>query len=309
MDPRKEVAFHCRACGNKFRGEPDQVEAEPELEEHPYRYWADCPECGAEAFEAGWWRNLFKAWRNATGPRTPEGKAASAANLEGHPTPEEALRTRFNALRHGMSARTATYFPARPGKYPMCDGCEHNPIPCLQETACLKNVELYMRHHVAFESGDPGALTAIRAETHAGIQTLINWMIQTIAADGGPRIRDIQWYYDKDGALHLARWTDQGGQTHQIYELKAHPLLKPLIEFVQKAGMTLGDMGMTPKVQDEHELLEGHLAGQNQDRTAALEHQTRQSKALEDLREMINKSREQTARDPVLIEHGELDDD
>jgi len=41
----------------------------------------------------------MKGWANATGPKTPEGKAAVRKNLAGHPTPEETRRTRFNALK------------------------------------------------------------------------------------------------------------------------------------------------------------------------------------------------------------------
>jgi hypothetical protein len=57
-------------------------------------------------------------------PVTAEGKAAAAKNLEGHPTPQESRLTRFNAMKHGMEARTATYFPAKPGKYAFCEGCD-----------------------------------------------------------------------------------------------------------------------------------------------------------------------------------------
>ncbi|MCW5627162.1 MAG: hypothetical protein KIT73_20765, partial [Burkholderiales bacterium] len=124
--PLSEVTFSCRQCygGRTFKASPDRVEDAPEDPVHPWRYFAACPQCGAEVEQAQYERALLKAWLNATGPRTAEGKAATAANLEGHPTAEEALRTRFNAMKHGMSARVATYFPAKPDGYAHCSGCE-----------------------------------------------------------------------------------------------------------------------------------------------------------------------------------------
>lgn len=44
-------------------------------------YFCKCPVCGKEAEQASW---------------------------------KKALRTRFNGIRHGLSAKTATYFPAKP---------------------------------------------------------------------------------------------------------------------------------------------------------------------------------------------------
>lgn len=288
---------------------PDRVEDAPEQDYHPYRYFAECPDCGRECAQAQWERALFKAWVNATGPRTEEGKAASASNLDGHPTAEEARRTRFNALKHGLFARTATYFPARPGKYPHCDGCPYLETICVNQVACLKRTELFMKHHVAFELKEPEMLLELRSDTQAAVQALINDMILAIAQDGGPRIHEIQWYYDKDGGFHLAKWTDKDGETHQIHEIKAHPLLKPLIDYLSKNAMTLSDLGMTPKIQDEHEMIEGHLAGQNRGREELLEFEQRQTRALEDLRDMVERSQARTARDPVLIEHGEESSD
>lgn len=117
QQPLDQITFHCDACYRSFKAAPRRVEDEPETEHHPFRYFAVCPRCDAECEQARFERGLIKAWASATGPRTPEGKAASAKNLEGHPTPEEALRTRFNAMKHGMAAKVATYFPAKP------DGC------------------------------------------------------------------------------------------------------------------------------------------------------------------------------------------
>lgn len=298
------VAFRCLLCGHKWEGAPERVEAAPEREWHPWGYFAACPECDAPTEQAAWQRGLLKAWTNVTGPVTEAGKARSAANLDGHPTPQEALRTRFNGLKHGLYARHATYFPARPGGYPACEGCEYlEHKDCLDTGACLRRTELFLRHQVAFELQDPGLLQRLAADRQAALAGLIDDMILAIAQDGGPRIKDLSWYTDKDGVLHLAQWTDKDGHVHQIFELKEHPLLRTLILFIEKNRMTLGDLGMTPRVQEDADTVRGHLDGAERDRASLLEYQDRQASALEKLQGMIERSRRNTRDDPVLIEH------
>lgn len=310
-DPLLEVNFHCRAagCGERFKARPARSAPAPAREHHPFEYFAPCPECGEEAGQAAWEVNLLMAWPNATGPTTPEGKAASAANLDGHPTPEEARLTRFNAMKHGLFARVANFFPAKPGSYPHCDGCEHLAArSCLPERACLKRTELFLRHQVAFDTRDPNLLTRSRADTQAGIQALIDDMLLTIAQDGGPRLKHREWYYDKDGGFHLAEFIDElTGQRVPIWKLEAHPLLGPLIAFISKNALTLHDLEMTPRSQDEAEALEGFIEQREADKRTALEHQERQTTALENLSAMIERSRARLGRDPVLIEHGEAE--
>lgn len=260
-NPLAEVAFICGACRHRFEAPPGRVEACPEQGHHPHAYYAECPACGEPAEQAAWQRALLKAWANATGPKTAEGLARSAANLDGHPTPAEARLTRFNAMKHGLFARTATFFPAKPGGYPHCEHCEHlATAACLPQRACLKRAELLLQHEVAFETGNPGLLTGLRANTQAMIQALIDDMLLTIALDGGPRIKSPEWYSDKDGGFHLAQYVDDmTKELRQIYKLEAHPLLKHLIDYLAKNAMTLADLEMTPKARDEQEALRGYL--------------------------------------------------
>ena len=304
-DPRGVVHFRCGACAHRWQAAPGRIEDAPEAEWHPWRYFAPCPECGAEAPQAAWERSLFKAWANATGPRTPEGIAATTANLDGHPTPEEAKRTRFNAMRHGLCARTATYFPAKPGGYPHCEGCEYlADRDCVPVGACLKRTELFLRHQVAFETGDTKLLTQLAADRQAALAGLIDDMILAIAQDGGPRIKEVVWYHDKDGGFHLAEFIDEDGAKRRIHELKEHPLLRPLILYIEKNRMTLADLNMTPRGQDDDAVMQGFLEAKKADAGELLEYESRQAKALEGLAAMIERSRELTRRDPVLIEHG-----
>lgn len=127
-----EVTFHCRPSNYTFKAEPARIQDDPDQEHHPFQYFAQCSYCSDEAPQAQHERSLLKAWANATGPRTAEGKAATARNLEGHPTPEEALRTRFNAMKHGLCAQEATYFPA-----PQANTAAAKPVMWTEASAAL----------------------------------------------------------------------------------------------------------------------------------------------------------------------------
>jgi len=291
--PRAEISFACRSCGHKFKSPPGRTEEAQEQDWHPWNYYAECPECGAEAPQAAWERGLFKAWTQATGPKTPEGKAASAANLEGHPTPEEALITRMNAVKHMGAAKTLKYFPARPGHYPQCDSCEHlADKDCLEYKACIKRAEVMLRHQAAFERKDPNLLMDLFAEKHAALASLIDWMIMEVAKLG-VTLKSPEWYYDKEGTFHLAQWCDEHtGELQQIYKYEANPLLKTLIDYVQKLAMNLSDLEMTPKVQNEQEIMQGYIDQKNQEAEEEQAYRQKLEQGQRQLLELINDSHE-----------------
>jgi hypothetical protein len=238
------------------------------------------------ADQVQWEINLIKAHSRATGPTSEDGKAASARNIEGHPTPEETRLTRFNAIKHAQRAEVATYFPAKPGKYSACNGCEFLE-GCADQVACLKKTELFMRHHIAFETRDPTLLTSMRASLHAKVQAIIDDILLSIIQDG-VRIKAPQWYYDKDGGFHLAEYTDDAGERRLIEEINSHPLLKTLGDLIGKVGLTLSDEGMTMCQQDgSHEEKKGD-AGVSQDEMR--EWQARNEKNANALMDMVSRS-------------------
>lgn len=307
-DTLSSAHFVCPGCKAKFEAPPDRVEPAPDQPHHPHRYFATCRACGAEAAQAPWERALLKAWTCATGPRTPEGLARTAANLDGHPTPAETLGTRFNAMKHGLYSRVATHFPAKPGQYPHCTTCEYAADEgCVQYRACLKRTELYLKHQIAFENQDPRLLTDLRADTQAAIQALINDMILAIT-QSGVEIKHPVYGFDKDGGFNIGTYRDPNtGENKTIIEHHAHPLLKLLAEFIGRNTMSLADMGMTPKVKDDSETMRGFLAGQAPQQQSVLEFQKQNQKALGDLAAMIERSREQTRKDPILAECREVE--
>lgn len=300
--PLKAITFRCQGDSLTFKAEPARIADDPESEHHPYAYFAPCPKCKEECAQAQWDRALIKAWANATGPVTPEGKAATAANLEGHPTREEALRTRFNGMKHGLSARTAQYFPARPDGYAFCKACDVDREWCGKQAACTKQTKLFMLHHAAFEQRDPKHLKGIYADMQAAVTALVQQIIQTIIADG-PKLSTPE-YYSHEGIMYLAEYEDP--ETHEkkvIHNVQAHPLFKPLEELLSRNNMTLSDMGMTTKVIElEHDEL-GRLQSGKEDRQLISEFVHQQSESLRALKGMMEKSKQKRDRDPVLIEH------
>lgn len=297
----EEVRFLCVECDWRFDAAPVRVEETPEDDWHPWRYFARCTLCDRECEQEPRSRHLLKMWSKATGPRTAEGKEAVAGNLKHGP--EQTKRTRFNALKHGLNARVATYWPAKPGAYAQCEACEYRDNVCRTAVACQKKTDLFFQHHVAFEVGDPRLLTDLNADLHANLRAIINDMILAVIQDGA-RLKTPQWYYDHQGCFHLARTTDEEtGETIQLYDLSEHPLIKRIGEFITRIGLSLSDMEMTPKAQSEDEMLRGFVSQQGSKPENLVEFQERQTRALEQLGDLVKRSRDRAARDPVLIEH------
>lgn len=304
--PRGLVTFQCRACKSTFEREPARTEDAPDLTAHPYRYFATCRSCFEECEQAPWERALMKAWQSATGPITPEGKAATAANLDGHPTPEESRRTRFNAMKHGLNARTATYFPSKPDGYTHCKTCDVDRDWCREQPACVKKTEIFMLHHAAFEQRDPKHLMGIYSELQAAVFAVLQQILQTIIAEG-VKITAPQYYTDKDGVMILAKYYNhETGKEEQIYDIQAHVLFKPLGELISRTGLSLADMGMTVKsVEAAEDDDMGHLGrGDNSKAPESLAaFQCKAMGILTAIQDKVERAQRSTERDPVLLEH------
>ena len=300
--PRPLVAFRCHRCQWTFDAEPSRVEDEPSRA-HPYRYFSVC-DCGEECEQAPWQVGIFCANANATGPKTPEGKAKVAKNLEGHSTE----LTRFNALKHGASAQTAVFFPARPDKYPHCQSCDVDREYCAAQPACIRRTDLTMRYLAAVKSGDPRYLSELMATNQAMLQALFADMMQAVISDGA-RIEQAVYDFDKEGGFHLGRYLDSvTGKMETMTEIKAHPLLKPLFELLSKNNLSMADMNMTPKVQTDQGIEIGRLQQEEDDRESAQDYQKKVANDMAQLRGMFERSQDKVRSDPVLIEHGQEDE-
>lgn len=298
------VNFRCGECRRAFEGEPDLIEDAPEQAHHPYAYFAHCPHCGAEHQpQASWERALLKAHQHSTGPKTPEGVAAVTANLEGHPTPHEALRTRFNAMKHGATARTATYFPAKAGGYAFCARCDVDRAWCAQQPACVKQTEIFMLHHAAFEQRDPKVLTAIHADMHAALMATLQMCIQEVLGLGvlikAPKVE-----LDREGHPVTLTYTAEDGSKRYIYNYTSNPAFKPLTELITRLGLSMNDLGMTVKAtEDDEEKNLGRLKLDDDAKETLSAFGQRMLQATENARALIQQAQKATKADPVLVEH------
>ena len=302
LAPRSDITFKCDVCLHVWDSEPEEVVDAPELS-HPYRYYATCSKCRATAQQIAWQRGLFSSYVKSTGPKTLEGKAASAANLDGHPTPEEAMRTRFNALKHGAAAKQAMYFPAKPGKYDACETCDIDHDYCSQQIACMRRTELFMRNLIAIQSGDPDMLRENHAIQQANFAALMDDMLLSVISKG-VALETPVYSFDKDGGFHIGQMLDPvTGQLKTLTELKAHPLLKHIFDLISKNNLSLSDLGMTQKVKDDNDIQMGRLAQDNNEKQSMLAFQQKQAAQLGNLREMMENSKKNLQADPILIEH------
>jgi hypothetical protein len=300
----REVNFKCGVCRRSFSGVPDLIEDDPDAPHHPFRYFANCIKCEAEHQpQAGWERGLLKAHQSSTGPVTAAGKAASAANLEGHPTSEETLRTRFNAMKHGMAAQTATYFPAKPDGYAFCGQCDVGRDWCGKQPACVKQTEIFMLHHAAFEQRNPKILTRLHADLHAALMATLQMCLQAVLGEG-VLIKQPRVELDREGSPVTLSYIDTAGKKAYIYDYTSNPAFKPISDLVSRLGLSMADLGMSVRhVEADEEKGIGVLKLDASTKETLEGFGVRMLEASKNAAELIAASQLATRADPVFIEH------
>lgn len=302
----KEVNFKCGNCRKSFSAPPDLIEDDPDTPYHPHRYFGNCPHCGAEHQpQAGWERGLLKAHQTSTGPVTAEGKAASAANLEGHPTSEETRRTRFNAMKHGMEARTATYFPAKPDGYAFCKQCDVGREWCAAQPACVKQTEHFMLHHAAFDQRNPKVLTSLHADLHAAMMATLQMCLQSVLAEG-VLIKQPRVELDREGKSVTLSYIGEDGRRKFIYDYVSNPAFKPIADLVTRMGLSMNDLGMSVRSFEDGEEAGkgiGMLRLDEKSKETLDAFGVRMLEASRKAADLIKQSQADLVSDPVYIQH------
>lgn len=298
------VKFRCDACYCRFEGEPERVVDDPDRPWHPWDYFATCTRCGSEAVWARNQRKLFEMWSKASGPKTADGQRKAIENLSASGrSPESYARSRFNNLQTGLYSRSAVFFPARPGKYRECQGCEFRETTCPSSQSCQKKAELFMRHHLAFETKDPNLLTMYRADTQAVIYAILEMIMVSVLEDGVKIETPVYWFNKDTGKLQIGEYTADTGERRTIVEVKSNPLLRPLADLLAKNNMTLADMSMTPKAQEEQEALEGHFNREQLGEASEAAYRQEVLEGISVMKDAIERTQRQADQDPILIEH------
>ncbi|WP_020396118.1 hypothetical protein [Thiolinea disciformis] len=289
-----ELAFKCGTtkggCGKRFTATQYQTANFPEREWYPYVHSAVCPACGLDAGQANWqlgqWKAVYDHGR--PGPTTAEGLKAIADATKNR-DPSSFAVSRFNAITHGATAEVAKFFPARPGKYPVCDGCEYLLDGCGTEMRhCAKRTELFVQFALAQEQGDGRLLGRLMASTQAGLLAITGDMIRAIAARGVELERPMFVRGDK-GGIDLATYRDEFGNQQTIMEVSANPLLKPLIDLMSKNGMTLADLNLTPAAAEEQKRFDGYLDDKEADRQSVADAMAQQQANMDKLLAVMNR--------------------
>jgi len=147
---KNKLMFICtdKPCSYKFASREYETVDFPEREDHPFDYHSVCPICDSRANLNPVQLNLFKAWVATKKPRSGE----ALANIRAGNQHKNTDLSRFNGLTHGLTARTARFFPAKEGKYAVCDTCEYFGNGCgVVSKACLKRAELFLQLEIAVE--------------------------------------------------------------------------------------------------------------------------------------------------------------
>jgi hypothetical protein len=176
---------------------------------------------------------------------------------------------------------------------------------CSEQPACVKQTELFMLHHAAFEQRDPKVLGRVHSDLHAALVASLQMCLQAVLGHGvvlmTPKVQ-----LDKDGRSVALTYLDKHGEEHQVMEYMANPAFKPIADLVTRLGLSLSDLGMTIKAQqDEENELQGRLApaGGAAGAEAPAAFMDRMAAALEKLPALLRDSAADSAKDPVLLEH------
>lgn len=220
---------------------------------------------------------------------TPETRAKISAAQRLRDPASYAL-SKTNALVTGANAKVIKMWPAKPGKYDECESCEYLNNGCaIDFQHCADKTDLYVKFLMAQESGNSAFLGQEMAATQAGIAAITAGMIRSIAQKGVSL--EIPIYTKTEKGIEVATYTDEEGKIRTLTRTEAHPLLPHLINYISKNTMTLGDMGLTPKVKEEQRQMQGFLDAKEADRETLDEATRAQQSMVQNLMRVIGGAR------------------
>lgn len=242
-----------------------------------------CPFCDAEVAEVSYrYLNVYKGWQNSTGPKTQAGKN----------------RSKLNGWKHGANSKTYQLLaPAKPGQYPVCDGCEFK-APCENDpySYCPVWVAPLMEVIRAYKEGDLTSLKEIAGFQAGQTFMVLQMMFQNVIQEGVSQPRVVKTNFNK-----------AGDEKTEVLDLQANPLLKEIPKYVEMLGMNANQQNMTPDTQQTHDELAGHLKVAEGTAVDIKKYLQGRTDSIQNLQKAILKANVERSGDNALNEHKSME--
>jgi hypothetical protein len=197
--------------------------------------------------------NIPAAAAAATGPITPEGKAAVSRNGWKHGRASAINRAHFNLGANHITklfgkpcVTTCPYHPDNPERteHPcslVLDGLTHAGGSCLDKTVYVRALDSLM---AAMNDGEMDGMHGVLAAELASNLQLLQHIREQITEHG---VMTAQYMQDREGKLVLDPETGKP----IIADFKANPILAHLIKFSESLGINLTEVLATPRAREK----------------------------------------------------------
>lgn len=195
--------------------------------------------------------NIPAASAAATGPRTPEGKAAVSRNAWKHGGASAINRAHFGLgathiakLFGKPCVTTCPFHPDNPTRTEapcslVLDGLTRAGGSCLDKTVYVRALDSLM---CVFETGDMDGMNGLLATELASNLQLLQNIRENIAEHG---VMVPQYATTRDGQPILVDGKPM------ILDFKANPILAHLIKFSESLGLNFGELMATPRAREK----------------------------------------------------------
>jgi len=207
--------FYCKDCRTVWETNDYREDSERYGE---FKYLSDCHVCEKFVHNVkAIYKNLASAWKNATGPRTTEGK----------------LRTRLNGWKSGRFSEEI-FAPAIYGKFIECEKCRHSVL-CKGKAIdyCREKLEKAIEIFQAYKEGNVSLI-----KEHVGIIQARNMQILEMS----------QAELFKRGIVIKEKLKTQNGVT---IKYKLNPATSAVSDFTKILGFNAEQQNMTPATMIE----------------------------------------------------------
>ena len=293
-DDNKLIGFYCArkyfGCGNRFYTQDYTVDDYPDREWLPYIYTANCPLCHRESkqdhLQIARWKAIHD--NGSAGPKSEEGKERISVGNKGRD--ESTYRvSRFNAITHGENCKKATLFPARPGQYDQCEGCEwlENGCGSPEMRFCQKRNEIYLQISAAMQNGDPSKMSDLFVGLQTNLVGIAMDMARSIMVRGVELVTPELYEDREDGRKRPVEYLDESGYRRTVMKVEVNPLIPVFSALMKNNKMDLATFGLTPERKEEEKAFKGNIDDGDENKETLALAQAQRDQQMGDLLKLI----------------------